>query len=153
MRGYQRLVNKTGEVNVGIAFALKGQNEIAQGNALGKWHTKTPSPERAKGVDKWLLRPFRAYLMWDLLPGVALRSTPGYLISPLRGLRAIAHHSRKSVESMDIKCQEWNSAYAKLTKAAKVTNSREAGPFGKLRGRFPFSTALRQAQGPVSSSV
>ena len=31
------------------AFALKGQNEIAQGNALGKWHNKTPSPERAKG--------------------------------------------------------------------------------------------------------
>jgi hypothetical protein len=30
------------------AFALKGQNEIAQGNALGKWHNKTPSPERAK---------------------------------------------------------------------------------------------------------
>jgi len=31
------------------AFALKGQNEIAQGNALGKWPNKTLSPERAKG--------------------------------------------------------------------------------------------------------
>ena len=57
MRGYQRLVNKTGEVNVCIAFALKGQNEIAQGSALGKWHTKTPSPERAKGVVKWYCAP------------------------------------------------------------------------------------------------
>ena len=76
--------------------------------------------------------------MGDLLPGVALRFTPGYLISPLRGLRSTARHSRKCVESMDIKCQEWNSAYAKLTKAARVTNTREAGPFGKLRDRFLF---------------
>ena len=138
MRDYQRLVNKTWQVNacIATAFALKGQNEIAQGNALGKWHTKTPSPERAKGVVKWLLRPFRAFLMGDLLPGVALRSTPGYLISPLRGLRSTARHSRKCVESMDIKCQEWNSAYAKLTKAARVTNTREAGPFGKLRDQI-----------------
>jgi len=28
-------------------IALKGQNEIAQGNALGKWPNKIPSPERA----------------------------------------------------------------------------------------------------------
>ena len=94
MRGNQRLVNKTGQIKACIAIALKGLNEIAQGNALGKWHTKTPSPERAKGVVKWLLRPFRAFLMGDLLPGVALRSTPGYLISPLRGLRSTACHSR-----------------------------------------------------------
>jgi len=33
-------------------IALKGQNEIAQGNALGKWPNKTLSPERAKGVVK-----------------------------------------------------------------------------------------------------
>ena len=86
--------------------------------------------------------------MGDLLPGVALRSTPGYLISPLRGLRSTARHSRKCVESMDIKCQEWNSAYAKLTKAARVTNTREAGSFdgfggltaGKLRDQGSFST-------------
>jgi len=39
-------------VNACNAIALKGQNEIAQGNALGKWHTKTPSPERAKGIVK-----------------------------------------------------------------------------------------------------
>jgi len=61
-------------VNACNAIALKGQNEIAQGNALGKWHTKTPSPERAKGVVKWLLRPFRAYLM-------GLRSAPPRAIS------------------------------------------------------------------------
>jgi len=77
-------------------FALKGQNEIAQGNALGKWPNKTPSPERAKGVVKWLLRPFRAYLMGDLLPGVTLRSTPGYLISPLRGLGTTASIAAKT---------------------------------------------------------
>ena len=59
------------------AFALKGRNEIAQGNALGKWHTKTLSPQRAKGAVKWLLRPFRAFLMGDLVPGVALRFHPG----------------------------------------------------------------------------
>jgi hypothetical protein len=29
-------------------IALKGKNEIAQGNALGKCPNKTPSPERAK---------------------------------------------------------------------------------------------------------
>ena len=74
------------QVKVCIAIALKGLNEIAQGSALGKWHTKTPSPERAKGVVKWLLRPFRAYWMGNLLPGVALRFNPGYLISPLRDL-------------------------------------------------------------------
>jgi len=44
-------------------------------------------PERAKGVVK-PLRPFRACLLGDWLPGVALRSTPGYHISPLRGLRS-----------------------------------------------------------------
>ena len=76
------------------AFALKGQNVIAQGNALGKCPNKTFSPERAKGFDIWLLRPFRAYLMGDLLPGVALRFTPGYHISPLRGLGTIARHSQ-----------------------------------------------------------
>ena len=64
-------------MNVCIAIALKGQQEIAQGNALGKWHTKTPSPERAKGVIKWLLRPFRAYLIGDLLPGVCAPLYPG----------------------------------------------------------------------------
>jgi hypothetical protein len=48
--------------------------------------------------------------MWDLLPGVALRSTPGYLISPLRGLRATFRHSRKSVESMNIKNQKYGTA-------------------------------------------
>ena len=88
MRGNQKLVNKTVQIKACIAIALKGLNEKAQGNALGKWHTKTPSPERAKGVVKWLLRPFRAFLLGDLVPGVALRSTPGYLISPLRGLRS-----------------------------------------------------------------
>jgi len=70
-----------------FAIALKGPNEIAQGNALGN-RAKKPSPERAKGVVKWLLRPFRAFLMGDLLPGVALHSTPGYLISPFQGLRS-----------------------------------------------------------------
>jgi len=35
-----------------LAFALKGQNMIAQGNALGKWTNKTPSPERAKGFGR-----------------------------------------------------------------------------------------------------
>ncbi|RLS55786.1 MAG: hypothetical protein DWH95_11060 [Planctomycetota bacterium] len=39
----------------------------------------TALPERAKGVVK-PLRPFRACLLGDWLPGVALRSTPGYLI-------------------------------------------------------------------------
>jgi hypothetical protein len=34
---------------------------------------------------------------------------------------------RESGESMDIKSQKWNSAYAKLTK--------ERAPFGKLRDR------------------
>jgi len=34
------------------AFALKGQNVIAQGAALGKWPNKTLSPARAKGVVK-----------------------------------------------------------------------------------------------------
>jgi hypothetical protein len=97
MRGYQRLVNKTVQIKACIAIALKGLNEKAQGNALGKGHTKTPSPERAKGVVKWLLRPFRAFLMGDLLPGVALRSTPGYLISPLRGLRSTARHCQLRV--------------------------------------------------------
>jgi len=29
------------------AFALKGQNMKAQGNALGKWPNKIPSPEGA----------------------------------------------------------------------------------------------------------
>jgi hypothetical protein len=53
----------------------------------------TALPERAKGVVKWLLRPFRAFLLGDLLPGVPLHSTPGYLISPLRGLRTTARHS------------------------------------------------------------
>ena len=37
---------------------------------------------------------------------------------------------------MDIKNQEWNSAYAKLTNAARVTNTREAGPFDKLRDQI-----------------
>jgi len=72
---------------------------------------------------------------------------PGYTFST-SGLRSTARHFRKSVESMDIKCQKWNSAYAKLTKAANVTNTREVGPFGKLRDRFPFGGPLRQAQGP-----
>jgi hypothetical protein len=37
MRDYQRLVNKTWQVNacIATAIALKGLNEIAQGNALG----------------------------------------------------------------------------------------------------------------------
>jgi len=54
MRDYQRLVNKTWQVNacIATAIALKGQNEIAQGNALGKWPNKTPSPERAKGFGR-----------------------------------------------------------------------------------------------------
>ena len=32
--------------------------------------------------------------MGDLLPGVALRFTPGYHISPLRGLGSTARHSQ-----------------------------------------------------------
>ncbi|RLS26661.1 MAG: hypothetical protein DWH70_02430 [Planctomycetota bacterium] len=72
---------------------LKGQNVIAQGNALGKWPNKTLSPERAKGFGIRLLRPLRASLMGDLLPGVAPRFTPGYHISPLRGLGTLARHS------------------------------------------------------------
>ena len=72
---------------------LKGQNVIAQGNALGKWPNKTLSPERVKGFGIRLLRPFRASLMGDLLPGVAPRFTPGYHISPLRGLGINARHS------------------------------------------------------------
>ena len=44
-------LSETGK-SLRYAFALKGQNEIAQGNALGKWPNKTPSPERAKGVVK-----------------------------------------------------------------------------------------------------
>ena len=56
------------------AFALKGRNEIAQGNALGESRHKTPSPERAKDLGCWLFRPFRAYLMDDCYPG--LRSAP-----------------------------------------------------------------------------
>jgi hypothetical protein len=39
------------------------------------------------GIKSFTALPFRAYLMGDLLPGVALHLTPGYLISPLRGLR------------------------------------------------------------------
>ena len=49
---------------------------------------KKPSPERAKGIINRLLRPFRACLMGDAYPGLRSASTPGYLISPLRGLRA-----------------------------------------------------------------
>ncbi len=86
------LSSETGK-SLRYAFALKGQNEIAQGNALGKWPNKTLSPERAKGFGILLSRPFRAYLMGDLLPGVALRFTPGYHISPLRGLGINARHS------------------------------------------------------------
>ena len=53
--------------------------------------------------------------MGDLLPG--LRSAlPGAIT--FRPFGATARHSRDSGESMDIKSQEWNSAYVKLTKAA-----------------------------------
>jgi hypothetical protein len=55
--------------------------------------------------------------MARLLPGVALRSTPGYHISPLRGLGTTGRHSSKS--------QEWTSAYAKVTKARE----RRISPF------------------------
>ena len=61
--------------------------------------------------------------MGDLLPGVALRFTPGYHISPLRGLRTNARHSQRCLESMDIKSQRWNSAYAKLTKAVRAPST------------------------------
>ena len=39
-------LSETGK-SLRYAFALKGQNEIAQGNALGKWPNKIPSPEGA----------------------------------------------------------------------------------------------------------
>ena len=41
-------LSETGK-SLRYAFALKGQNKIAQGNALEKWPNKTLSPERAKG--------------------------------------------------------------------------------------------------------
>ena len=45
----QRLAKGPGNLCGMPTFALKGQNVIAQGNTLGKWPNKTPSPERAKG--------------------------------------------------------------------------------------------------------
>ena len=53
------------------------------------------------------------------------------------GAKATARHSRESVESMDIKCQQWNSAYAKLTNAQGSEGDEGAE-----------GAALRQAQGP-----
>ena len=103
-------------------IALKGQNVIAQGNALGKWPNKTLSPERAKGFGIRLLRPFRAYLMGDLLPGVALRFTPGYHISPLRGLGTTARHSPRK------------RGNPRILKAKNGPRIRWA-PFGNLRDR------------------
>ena len=47
-----RLNSGTGKSLRGACIALKGQNEIAQGNALGKWPNKTLSPERAKGFGR-----------------------------------------------------------------------------------------------------
>ena len=47
------------------------------------------------GIKSFTALPFRAYLMGDLLPGVALRFTPGYLISPLRGVGTTARHSQR----------------------------------------------------------
>ena len=49
---------------------------------------KKPSPEGTKGVVRRPLRPFRAFFDGGWLPGVALRLTPGYLISPFQGLRS-----------------------------------------------------------------
>ena len=126
MRGYQRLVNKTCQENacIATAIALKGLNEIAQGNALGKC-AKKPSPERAKGVVNRLLRPFRACLMGDEYPGLRSASTPGYLISPLRGLRAafIFPSFPRRRESRDTSCKEWIPAYARMTKARGILNT------------------------------
>ena len=51
-KGPFRQVQSPGNLCGMSAFALKGQNEIAQGNALGKWPNKTPSPERAKGFGR-----------------------------------------------------------------------------------------------------
>jgi hypothetical protein len=45
---------------------------------------------------------------------------------------------------MDIKCQVWNSVYAKLTKAA-------AGPFDKLRDRVPLLRSVSLSNWPLSS--
>ena len=44
--------------------------------------------------------------MGDLLPGVALRLTPGYLISPLQGLGTTARHSqRKRVQNLKMQME------------------------------------------------
>ena len=77
------------------AFALKGQNEIAQGNALGKWPNRIPSPEGATytalGTQSIALAslnsPFQGLFDGDLLPGVALRFHPGLLEFAPSGLR------------------------------------------------------------------
>ena len=142
-------------------IALKGLNEIAQGNALGSV-PKKPSPERAKGIINRLLRPFRACLMGDDYPGLRSASTPGYLISPLRGLRAafIFQSFPRMRESRDTSCKEWIPAFARMTKARRERPSASSGP--GLEGNnteqewipaFARMTkarrgALRQAQGP-----
>ena len=41
-------LSETGK-SLRYAFALKGQNEIAQGNALGKWLIKPPALKGRKG--------------------------------------------------------------------------------------------------------
>ena len=83
------------EKSLRYAFALKGQNMKAQGNALGKWPNKTPSPERATytnlGTQSIALAslnsPFQGYFDGDLLPGVALRFHPGLSHFTPSGLR------------------------------------------------------------------
>jgi len=104
----------------GACIALKGQNEIAQGNALGKWPNKTPSPERATytalGTQSIALAslnsPFQGLFDGEWLPGVALRLTPGYPYFAPLGLK-----SRKKV-----------------------------APFNKLRDRSSFDTVSELAE-------
>ena len=68
-------------------IALKGQNMKAQGNALGKWPNRIPSPEGATytalGTQSIALAslnsPFQGLFDGDLLPGVALRFHRGLL--------------------------------------------------------------------------
>ena len=73
----------TFQVNIFIATAitLKGLNEMPWVSMpKGKcWRTD----RRCKVV----VAPLQVFFDGELLPGVSLRSTPGFFISPLRGLR------------------------------------------------------------------
>ena len=71
--GYFVIAREAGEAVGCGAFrpvgALKAQNRIAQGDALGHDSATYPRPERAKQNLPGLCRPFRALPCWALAPG------------------------------------------------------------------------------------